>query len=163
MNIVYIELDRCIACLNCERACSFQKWEQRLGSTANIFVSVDMDRRRILAGTCLQCETALCMDVCPVNALARDPLTSAILVDNRTCLSCGMCVVACPYGHMNLDESSRRATKCDLCGGDPRCVQMCMAGALQFDDLKSLLKRRKENPGMHVGLRAVSDKGDASP
>jgi len=160
MNIVYVDLDRCIACHNCERACLFHKLEQRDGSTANIFVSVDMDLRRIFAGTCLQCESALCMSVCPVNALSRDPLTSAIVVDTDTCFSCGMCTIACPYGYMNLDDSSHRATKCDLCGGDPRCVQMCMADALHFDSIQSLVTRRQKKPHMHVGLRAVPDNGD---
>ena len=163
MDIVYVELDRCIACHNCERACLFHKVEQRAGSTANIFVSVDMDSRRIFAGTCLQCESALCMTVCPVDALSRDPLTSAVVVDSSTCLACGMCIVACPYGYMNLDTSSRRATKCDLCGGDPRCVQMCMAGALHFEDIQSLQERRKENPALHIGLRAVPNQGETAP
>jgi len=163
MKIVYVELDRCIACLNCERACIFHKAEQRAGSTANIFVNVDMDQRRILAGTCLQCETALCMAVCPVDALSRDPLTSAVVVDSQTCVSCGMCSIACPYGYINLDDPLRKATKCDLCGGDPRCVQVCMAGALHFDSLQSLMEHRQKNPDMHLGLRAVSDDGDAEP
>jgi len=163
MKIVYVELDRCIACHNCERACIFHKLEQRDGSTANIFISVDMDLRRIFAGTCLQCESALCMTVCPVNALSRDPLTSAIVVDADTCFSCGMCIIACPYGYMNLDNSSHQATKCDLCGGDPQCVQMCMADALHFDSLQSLEIRRQKNPHMHIGLRAVPDNGDTVP
>lgn len=163
MKVVYVEVDRCIACLNCERACLLHKSEQRAGSTANIFVSVDMDSRRIFAGTCLQCEAALCMSVCPVDALTRDPVTSAIVVDARACLSCGMCIIACPYGYMNRDNTSRRATKCDLCGGDPLCVQMCMAGALHFDNVQSIVKRLHETPGMHVGLRAVSHEGDAAP
>jgi Fe-S-cluster-containing dehydrogenase component len=74
-----------------------------------------------------------------------------------------MCIIACPYGYMNLDDSSRMATKCDLCDGDPRCVQMCMADALHFDSLQSLVERRKTNPHMNVGLRAVPDNGDAVP
>ena len=57
----------------------------------------------------------------------------------------------------------RKATKCDLCGGDPRCVQVCMAGALHFGSLQSLLEHRQMNPDMHLGLRAVSDNGDAEP
>ena len=163
MKIVYVELDRCIACLNCERACLFHKAEQRAGSTANIFVSVDMDQRRIIAGTCMQCETALCMAACPVDALSRDPLTSAVVVDRQACVSCGMCTFACPYGFMNLDNSSHSATKCDLCDGDPRCVQVCMAGALHFDSIESLVERRHEKPDTHLGLRAVSNGGDAQP
>ena len=163
MKIIYVELDRCIACLNCERGCLFHKIEQHAGSTTNIFVSVDMDQRRIFAGTCLQCETALCMAACPVDALTRDPLTSAVVVDAQACVSCGMCIIACPYGYINLDASLRRATKCDLCGGDPRCVQVCMAGALHFDSIQSLVECRQKNPDMHLGLRAVSNEGNAEP
>lgn len=160
MKIVYVELDRCIACHNCERACLFQKSEHHAGTTASIFVSVDMVRRRIFAGTCLQCEEAHCMAVCPVNALSRDPLTSAVVVDSRTCIACRMCIFACPYGYMNLDDTSHRATKCDLCGGDPRCVQMCMANALHFDSLQALEERRRNRPDKRLGLRAVPISGE---
>ena len=156
MNIVYVDLDRCIACFSCERACQFHKSECRSGGTANIFVSVDMERRRILAGTCLQCENPRCMAVCPVGALARDPHTLAVVVNPKTCLSCGMCIVACPFGYMSLDDTSRRATKCDLCNGDPRCVQVCMADALHFGSLESLAERKRLQPELHLGLRAVS-------
>ena len=163
MKIVTVDLDRCIACLNCEQACRFHRSERHAGETANIFVSVDMQQRRIFAGTCLQCANALCLAVCPVDALSRDPLTSAVLVDRSVCIACGMCTVACPFGYMDLDTVSRRATKCDLCGGDPRCVQVCMAGALHFDSLQSIAERRKNHPDVHLGLRAIPDDGDALP
>ena len=157
MEIVYVELDRCIACHNCERACLFHKSEQRTGSNANIFVSVDMDLRRIFTGTCLQCESALCMAVCPSGALSRDPRTMAVVVDTKTCLACGMCIMACPFGYMELDDTSRRATKCDLCNGDPKCVQVCMAGALHFGSIDSLAERKRQHPDHLLGLRAVPD------
>ena len=159
MKIVYVELDRCIACHNCERACLFQKSEHHAGTTANIFVSVDMSRRRIFAGTCRQCEEPHGMAVCPVNALSQDPLTSVVVVDRKTCISCGMCTIACPYGYMNLDESSHRATKCDLCGGDPRCVQMYMANALHYDTMQALEERRRNRPERRLGLRAIHAPG----
>ncbi len=155
MNVVYVELDRCIACLSCEKACLFQQASQNLGWSPNIFVRVDMDRRRIYAGTCLQCETALCLEVCPVSAISRDPQTSAVIVDRKTCLGCGMCVAACPFGYMQLEESSGKATKCDLCGGTPKCVQMCMARALHFGSMNSLAERKREKVDLRIGLRAV--------
>jgi len=163
MKVVYVELDRCIACRNCEQVCMFHKFEHRAGNTANIFVNVDMDRRRIVTGTCPQCEPALCMTVCPVDALKRDPQTMAVVVDTKTCVACGMCVIACPYGFVNLDDSSHRATKCDLCNGNPKCVQVCMAGALHFDDTDSIAQRKRQNPDLHLGLRAVSECEDAEP
>ena len=106
MDIVYVELDRCIACFNCERACMFHKSECRAGSTANIFVSVNMDLRQIVAGTCLQCETANCMAVCPVDALSRDPQTMAVVVDTTLCLACGMCIHRCPNNNIEMVQTS---------------------------------------------------------
>ena len=155
MNVVYVELDRCIACLSCERACMFQQADRNRGWSPNIFVRVDMDRRRIYAGTCLQCETALCLEVCPVNAITRDPKTSAVIVDRELCLGCGMCVSACPFGYMHMDDSLGKATKCDLCGGTPKCVQMCMAGALHFGSINSLAEHKRNHIVCRLGLRAV--------
>ena len=68
-----------------------------------------------------------------------------------------MCVVACPFGYMELDDSLRRATKCDLCQGDPRCVQVCMAGALHFGSIDALAECKLQHPDRHLGLRAVLD------
>jgi len=160
MKVVFVELDRCIACLSCERACLFQQAELKKGDSPNIFVNVDMDRRRIFTGTCLQCETALCMEVCPVSALTRDPETEAVVVDKEKCLGCGMCVTACPFGYMHLDESLRKATKCDLCGGNPKCVQMCMARALHFGGINSLAELKRKQTDLRLGLRAVPDYED---
>ncbi len=157
MNVVFVELDRCIACLSCERACQFLQADRNSGWSPNIFVNVDLDRRVIFTGTCLQCETALCMDVCPVGALSRDTVTDAVVVDKKTCLGCGLCVAACPFGYMQLDQSLRKATKCDLCGGDPRCVQMCMAKALHFGDINSLAERKRRHTDLRLGIRAVPD------
>ena len=155
MNVVYVELDRCMACLSCEKACMFQQADRNMGWSPNIFVHVDLDRRRIYTGTCLQCETALCMEVCPVSAITRDPETSALIVDRTQCLGCGMCVSACPFGYMHLEESCGIATKCDLCGGTPKCVQMCMAGALHFGSINSLAERKRRQTDLRLGLRAV--------
>lgn len=155
MNVVFVELNRCIACLSCERACLFQQAKQKKGWSPNIFVNVDMDRRRIQTGTCLQCKNALCMDVCPVDAIKHDPETAAVIVDKEICHGCGLCVTACPFGYMQIDNSIQRATKCDLCGGNPKCVQMCMARALHFGSIKSLAELKHKQADLHIGLRAV--------
>ena len=114
-----------------------------------------MEKRRIYAGTCLQCETALCMQVCPVNALTRDTQTQAVIVDKKMCIGCGMCVVACPFGYMQLDDSIRRATKCDLCGGNPKCVQVCMARALLFGSINAVAARKRAQVDLRLGVHAV--------
>jgi Fe-S-cluster-containing dehydrogenase component len=100
------------------------------------------------------------MEVCPVSAISRDPETAAVVVDDQICLGCGMCVAACPFGYMLLDDTLRIATKCDLCGGNPKCVQMCMAKALHFESMNNLAERRRKQADLHLGLRAYSDDED---
>lgn len=160
MNVVIVEIDRCIGCFSCQRACQFHQMERNRSWSPNIFVNIDMDRRRIFTGTCLQCETAICMDVCPVGALKRDPDTAAVVVQKSVCLGCGMCVAACPFGYMQLDESVRTATKCDLCGGNPICVQVCMAKALHFESINTLAERKRKQADIRLGLRAIPEDKD---
>lgn len=156
MTLVYVELDRCIACFSCQQACQFHQDSQQNGFSPNIFVHVDMEQRKILTGTCLQCESAACMEVCPSNGIKRDPETAAVVVDREICLFCGLCVEACPYGYMHLDESIQAATKCDLCGGNPKCVQVCMAHALHIGDVKSLAELKRKHSDAHLGIRAIA-------
>lgn len=155
MNVVYIEIDRCIACLSCERVCFFQQADVHQGHAANIFVHVDLDQRRIFTVTCRQCEVAKCMKVCPSGALSRDAKTHAVVVDKGRCMGCGMCVAACPFGGVQLDGMLRVATKCDLCGGRPRCVDVCMAKALHFGSSNELAELKRKRTDSRFGLRAI--------
>ena len=161
MNVVFVELDRCIACLSCEQACLFQQMDRNRAWRPNIFVNVDMERRRIYTGTCMQCEPALCMEACPVDAIKRDPQTAAIVVDKEICTGCGECVEACPFGYIHLDGYLQTAIKCDLCGGNPKCVQVCMAKALHFGSIDSLAEFKRSQDDLKLGLRAVpAENGD---
>ncbi len=156
MKVVFVEIDRCIACLNCMRVCTFRADQVHHCQTSNIFINVDMDRRRIFAGVCLQCEAALCMKICPTAAIRRDADTGALVVAQHLCIGCGMCVTVCPFGNMQLDAVRRVATKCDLCGGRPRCVQVCMARALHFGSLAEVAASRRGRGGPRLFVRALS-------
>jgi Fe-S-cluster-containing dehydrogenase component len=161
MKIVYVEIDRCLACLSCQRICTIQQVKKNRGDSANIFVKVDLDRRRIAAATCMQCDSAACMTACPAQALRRDPLSKAVVVDRESCIGCGTCVTACPYGSVYLDEIRRVAAKCDLCEGDPRCVQACMSQALHFGDLEDLLDAKRRQDNKHLAVRAMPQESPA--
>jgi Fe-S-cluster-containing dehydrogenase component len=161
MKIVYVDIDRCIACLSCERICTIQQAKKNRSYATNIFVKVDLEHRRILTATCVQCDSAACMAACPAQALQRDPLSQAIVVDRESCIGCGTCVSACPYGSVYLDEIRRVAAKCDLCDGDPQCVQACMSQALHFGELKDLLDTKRHQENRHLAVRALPQKPPA--
>lgn len=122
---------RCTACRTCELACSFKHVGPRgLGiSRIRAFMFGEGQNQVI---TCFQCDDAACATVCPVNALTRNELTAAIDVNEDRCIGCGLCSIACPFGHMNHDGDNRIAVKCDLCQGDPACAAFCPTGTLEY-------------------------------
>lgn len=144
MNVIFVEQDRCLACRNCERVCSFQDSGGFRRENANIWVHIDLDERTIFTLTCQQCETAACLEICPTSAIRRDPETRAVVVDEAVCVGCKMCVNACPFGCIHFEGRRRIAAKCNLCDGDPKCVQNCMAGALHYGDINDLAAIKRE-------------------
>jgi len=158
MRVIYADLNRCLGCLSCQRACMFRQMEQGRGTTPNIWIYVDMERRVITAATCLQCSAAFCMRACPTGALKRDPQTHAVVVDRGVCVGCGVCIMACPFGYVHLEPAFGVAAKCDLCDGNPRCVQVCMAHALHFADLNELAELKRKRCDAGLVLRAVHEK-----
>jgi len=99
--------------------------------------------------TCMQCENPPCTLVCPVSATYRTE-DGVILVDEKRCIGCGYCVVACPYGARYMvpagDTTPRGvpgiADKCTFCyhritrGLLPACAEVCPVNARVFGDLK---------------------------
>ena len=86
--------------------------------------------------TCFQCEEAWCLQVCPVNAIGVDPDTQAKIVIEDTCVGCKLCVIACPFGTVFLNPTTKKAVKCDLCGGDPACARACPTNAIEFTEIE---------------------------
>jgi len=74
------------------------------------------------------------MVVCPVEAITINSTTGAKEVSAEACVGCKVCSIACPYGAINYDADSGAVTKCDLCGGEPMCVEACPTPALAFVD-----------------------------
>jgi len=122
---------RCTACRTCELACSFKHvGPHGLGiSRIRAFMFGD-ERNQVI--TCFQCDDAACAKVCPVEALTRNEITRAIDVNEDRCIGCGLCTIACPFGHMNHDGGKNIAVKCDLCKGEPACAAFCPTGTLEY-------------------------------
>ena len=128
--------DRCTGCMQCELACSWAKTGEFKPSSSLIRVHVFDEEASYAPYTCLQCEEAWCMTVCPTNAIVTDPVTHAVRVTDSLCIGCHLCTLACPFGTVFTKPTDGRAAKCDLCDGEPACVTACPTQAIEFGELQ---------------------------
>ena len=136
-----VNLERCTGCRLCELACSYRHFKIMGVSRSRIHV-VRLPHEPVDAPIfCLQC--GLCISICPVEAIKRNPKTGAVMVDEDKCIGCGDCVHICPYGAAILDPITHKALICDLCGGDPECVKVCPENALLYLDADKASEYRR--------------------
>ncbi len=127
-----VDAGACSGCRSCELACSWRR--EAVYDPTRALVQVDKDERAGLdqPNLCRQCGVAPCVEACPRGALSRDADTLAVMVDTGLCDGCGTCTDACAFSAIRLRDG--RAWVCDLCGGDPACVAVCVTGALRYGD-----------------------------
>lgn len=134
-----IDIARCTGCHTCEFMCSFEHHDEFNPRLARIHTTVYLHQELAVPVVCSQCEDAWCQNICPTGAISKTTLAGSdarvVLVDERKCVGCKMCVMACPFGAMQLGPHGH-AEKCDLCGGDPMCAQFCPRGALRFAEVE---------------------------
>ena len=97
--------------------------------------------------SCLHCEDAPCVTVCPTGASYKREEDGIVLVDEDMCIGCGLCAWSCAYGAREMDIAAGVMKKCTLCvdriyndeleevDRQPACVRTCPAGARHFGDL----------------------------
>lgn len=97
--------------------------------------------------SCLHCEDAACVTVCPTGASFKRVEDGIVLVNEDKCIGCKLCSWACPYGAREYDEDDGVMKKCTLCidriynenldeiDRVPACVSTCPASARHFGDL----------------------------
>lgn len=151
MRIVTMDPTICVACRNCEYACAFKQAETFQRRDSNIRVNFYPEDRTCIPWTCVHCEEAWCLEVCPAAAIRREEATGAVVIDPERCAGCKLCLLACPYGAIRFDAEAGVARKCDLCGGDPQCVKFCISGALQYEEVEQAFAFRRA--GFDVRLK----------
>ena len=126
--------------------------------------------------SCLHCDNAACVSVCPTGASYKREEDGIVLVDEQLCIGCGLCAWACPYGAREMDTIGGVMKKCTLCVDriynenipaeerKPACVNACPAGARHFGDLadpdssvsKLVEERGAQDPLAELGYHPVN-------
>ncbi len=129
----------CAGCRMCEITCVLSHEGKIHPTHARNSVHKDIqagDLTHVLF--CQQCEDPRCLKACPTGALHVDPETGARVIDQDVCIGCQTCLNACIFAAGGQGESrikynpeTNTCIKCDLCGGEPKCVQYCPIGAAQ--------------------------------
>ena len=176
-----IDLDTCVGCHGCATACKQWNTSGTIGPLSDFQPygespdGVWLNRIRtyeVEAGaasktvhfpmSCLHCENAECVTVCPTGASYKRDEDGIVLVDQDKCMGCNLCAWACPYGARELDEVQGTMKKCTLCVDriydealpederQPACVLTCPTSSRLFGDF--------DDPDSNVS-QAVKDRG----
>ena len=159
-----IDLDTCVGCQACVTAC--KGWNDQgqglsdqdayganpsgtfLNRVHSYQVAVPDAPAQIVTfpRSCLHCENAPCVTVCPTGASYKRAEDGIVLVNPDSCIGCGLCAWACPYGARELDADQGVMKKCTLCVDRienehlpeedriPACVRTCPTNARHFGD-----------------------------
>ena len=139
-NVLAVYPDKCAGCMACAEICSLIKEGEIKPTSSRIKIVRREWSGQYLQVVCQQCDPPVCRSSCPSNAISRDAKTGAMLVDPQKCTLCGACVKACPFGAIHTGKNS--VFICDLCGGEPKCIEWCPHEALKYSHL-GLSERRK--------------------
>ncbi|MCP5151435.1 MAG: 4Fe-4S dicluster domain-containing protein [Chromatiales bacterium] len=161
-----IDLDLCVGCNACAVACKQWNTSGTTGPLTDLapygrdpsgvwfnrirhYESGDYPQSKTVhfPMSCLHCEDAWCVTVCPTGATYKRPEDGIVLVDQDKCMGCNYCAWACPYGARELDPVDGTMKKCTLCidriydqrlpesEREPACVLTCPTRARIFGDL----------------------------
>ena len=129
VKIIRFDPEKCDECRSCERACSKVHFRNEDGGEWSA-IRIIKDNGGLKMTNCNHC--GLCMDMCPVLALKRNP-KGTVLLDKKTCIGCLSCVAFCPRHVMRRAPGVIVPFKCISCGA---CDRACPENALELVDVK---------------------------
>jgi len=130
-KFVSVDPSKCTGCGICEYACTLEKGETIWNPIRSRIRVVRMTPLFNFALACRFCEDAKCVKACPEKALVQSENTGIIMLKEKQCKGCDWCVQACDHGGITIHPDTGKATTCDFCGGDPKCVEACPEEALE--------------------------------
>lgn len=159
-----IDLNHCVGCQTCTVSCQLNNGLRPAVSRIRVdaleqgrWPDVDL---AFFPHACIHCDDPLCVRVCPTGASHKRE-DGIVVIDDKRCIGCGVCITACEYGARSLNLHDRPyfdaeepapyetegmqpfgvADKCSFCaervdaGREPACVRDCVVGVRTFGDL----------------------------
>ena len=121
----YCDEGRCIECDGCSVACD-EAHELPVGISRRKVITLNEGiegKEFSTSVACMHCTDAPCEQVCPVDCfyIREDGI---VLHDKETCIGCGYCLYACPFGAPQFPRDGAFGTKgamdkCTMCAGGP--------------------------------------------
>ncbi|MFC2067201.1 4Fe-4S dicluster domain-containing protein [Chloroflexota bacterium] len=113
-------------CSLCEEACAAAKAD---GMGYHLY-SPELGTSQLVK--CNQCNEPACAEVCPTHAITKSDNDGVVRIDEKRCVGCALCSLACPYGGIHYSAEKAKSAKCDNCSGEPKCIEACKEGVLSF-------------------------------
>lgn len=154
MSLRVRELDKCIECYECEKACEARYGVKRLSLNGKVLGALDF------VDCCHTCVDQRCIDPCAYDAIKFDDDKKEVLIMEDACIGCSLCALACPYDAIEMHDLEEKpllqirlqkesklgygegkprkaklrriASKCDHCVSyeDQACISACPTSAL---------------------------------
>ncbi len=153
---IVVDVTKCTGCYACFIACKDEHvgnefppiaasqpdmghfWMRIIESERGKYPKVKAD---YIAVPCMHCDKAPCIEAATDNAVYRRP-DGIVIIDPVKAKGQKDIVKSCPYRVIYWNEEKSVPQKCTLCAHlldegwkEPRCVEVCPAGALTFGDL----------------------------
>ena len=157
MNLVrygmLIDLNSCIGCRVCMTACKcnhdipvgeyegreyYRIWPKEVEMGVYPYVV-----RNFTPLLCMHCEFPPCLEACPISGAIYKRKDGVVLVDEKKCNGCRLCIQACPYDAIYFRGDKGVVDKCTFCIDltdnklhlQPECVKTCPSDAMFFGDI----------------------------
>lgn len=106
VNLLVMDMAKCIRCGNCSFACHKVHGHSRL-VRRGIHIERPFKENKpaiqsvLVPTVCMHCQDPECLTGCPTGAIARFP-DGEIDINPATCIGCGDCATQCPYNAISM-------------------------------------------------------------